>query len=92
MVGRKIGVPELLAAVIADQRIGARAFLGRIDVDFRHFLVFFVGLGVSDELVERLVLVLLEPFERLVDCSTGMRWLARAAKTVVGATYVLRPS
>lgn len=67
VVRRKVCVPKPLAAVIANQGIRARLAL---DVDVRLLLVLFVGLGVGEELVERLVLVLLEPLERLVDCTT----------------------
>ena len=68
MVRRKVGVPKPLAAVIANQRVRAPLAL---DVDVRLLLILFVGLGVGEELVGRLVLVLLEPLERLVNCTTG---------------------
>lgn len=66
VVRREVGVPEPLAAVVADKRV--RACLS-LDVDVRLLLVLLVGLGVGEELVDRLVLVLLEPLERLVNCT-----------------------
>lgn len=67
VVRRKVGVPKPLAAVVADKRVRACFSL---DVDVRLLLVLFVGLGVGEQLVGRLVLVLLEPLERLVNCTT----------------------
>ena len=67
MVRRKISIPEPLAAVVANQRLHAASFL-RIYIYVGGLLIPFVGLGISKELVEGGVLILLQPFDCLVDC------------------------
>ena len=66
MEGGEVGVPETLPALVAHQTLGFYSTLYRVDVGFDLFLVvailhLFFARRSSLDILERLVLVVLEP-------------------------------
>jgi hypothetical protein len=72
VVTRQVVILEPLAAFVANQRLRARlSSFGGADGKVARLLIVVLIFRVGEELIERLILVRLEPFERLVDCSAS---------------------